>query len=272
MTTRFLARQEHCVSVAQTKRNIRDRIEYRNCSFRPTLNPNSEKLVAVRRATETQLGTTERLAVKEPVERMMRRKKMEEQLHPHAGVPEIDPHSAVLATTRRVLEPTQPVYERLYTARSISRTKLLGKENSTELCNSPIARPKSSNALYAHVKGRYDLSDPTNLVAQLEQSKREKEIRIQRSREEAARREIEECTFQPNCSKKPPRPRTPVSIKGMDKYLEAKRIARDLTNQRKTLDDSYVSLRSDGAATTGSASRLLTVPSPFKFNTQLITR
>jgi len=252
------------MSVTQSKRNIRERIEYRNCSFRPTLNPNSEKLVAVRRAHETQSAVTERLAVKEPVDRLKRRERLSSSINVREAVPEIDPNSATLAMSQRILQPTQPVHERLYTARSVSRVKLLGKENALDLSNSPKQRPKTSNPLYAHVKGRYDLSDPQGLVTHLQQSKREKDIRAQRAREEAARREIEECTFQPNCSKRPPIVREQVVVSGMDRFLETNRIARQMRTQKKNLDDSYVSFRSEGGGTCTS-SRLITVPSPFKF-------
>jgi len=260
----FIARQDQCLSVSQSKRGIRERIEYRNCSFRPTLNPNSEKLVAVRRVAETQSAMTERLAVKEPTERVNRRAKLADEFCVQPGVPMIDANSAALATTRRILQPAQSVHDRLYSARSVSRSTLLGKENIAEFSNTPKHRPRSANPLYAHVKGRYDLSDPQGLVVQLQQSQKEREMKAQRSREEAARREIEECTFQPNCSKTPPPMRKPVSVSGFDRFLETKRIAREMTLQKKNLDDSYVSFRSDSGATC-SSSRLLTVPSPFKF-------
>ena len=269
VASNFLARQSQCMSATQSKKCIREKIEYRNCSFRPTLNPHSERLVAEKRPMESQSAVTARLAVKEPIERLQRRQHLATEFESNVGKPEIDPHSEVLAATRRVLEPVQPVYDRLYSARSVSHAKLLGKENMTGSTNSssPPRQAKSPNPLYAHVKGMYDLSDPQALAAQLEQSRRSKEQRTQQWREEAAKREIAECTFQPNCSKKPPPPvhRAPP-VSGMDRFLETKRIAHEMRSLKKNLDDSYVSFRSDGCATT-SSTRQLTVPSPFKFTT-----
>jgi hypothetical protein len=236
----FLERQEKCRDVSTNKRAIRQKIEYRDCSFKPQLNPNSERLISSKRPPETQSAVVNRLAISEPNQREHRLRQLESSYYSmHPTVPSIDPRSAALAISRRAVEPGS-VHERLYSA----RPRPLKESKELKDAETPT-RPKSATCRrYAHVQGKYNLSEPESVLAYMDQIRMIREERLRARHEELEAKEMDGCTFQPNCDKRILRrsisnqssnkklpitvstPRSPIAVSGLEQFLEAKRRAR----------------------------------------------
>ena len=250
------------------KRDIRDRMEYRNCTFKPELNRNSERMMSMRRQPETQSALIKRLAVTEAVQRDIRRKKLEDAYYSsNPAIPSIDPRSSAIALSKQGHSPDQ-VHTRLYSARYPPKSMERGKENEipTNEMVSPPSKKRARSAhtgmrnRYSHVQGK--LSNPERILEYMDQARRIKNERIQMRYQELEEREMEECTFQPNCQKRLSDTVSLIPISGLERFLEARRKARQLNAEKASLGESYISLRSDGGHT---HSGLLTVPVPFNF-------
>ena len=277
----FLERQDVYSEAKSLHGSIRERMEYINCPFTPTIAARSERLVTSARGCGTASDFVRRLAIDEPQRRLakhaesLRNRSNEFHYRPH-----IDSFSDAIASYKRSLDPA-PVHERLYRATHATLSKTIGSGGKDTAAPADVSRPATTassahprvSKRYAHVRPQYNMRDPRMMQASIDRARRDKAQRIEQHKREVLHRELEECTFQPNADRREAlrdvsnsgrtrvRSPRPVPISGLDKFLDMQRKAR--------MRDEYSrapAFREYESPST--ASGCITVPSPFTFATR----
>jgi hypothetical protein len=238
----FLDRQEHYKEARERRHAILRKWEA--CPFAPKIDPNSERLACNRRHISDKS--------------MPVRASSEPEILP-SHIPTIDAYSDVLAAAH---SSTLPVHERLY-----QMQKKPSSGPPMKSLPSPPTKPRTTpkRSSYSHITSRYDMNRPESVLQVVARREMLREQRRQDREQELLSREMEECTFQPNVSqKRKPSYSQENRVSGLKHFLAHQKFARQKSQERKKLDESYVSLRSS-ACTPSNRIHEITVPTPFRF-------
>ncbi len=108
------------------------------------------------------------------------------------------------------------------------------------------------------------MSRPDSVLQVAAQQNYMREKRRKQREHELLEKEMEECTFQPNVIVARPSHENQCVPNGLDKFLKQRKQAREKSEERKKLEESYVSLRSSVCSPKRQFE--LTVPAPFSFS------
>ena len=244
----FLERQEAYAKVRDLKRRIREKIEYQDCSFQPQLTARSMVLGARVADDQSACGRTARSSAREPPDWYS----LNEEC---TFAPRIDPLSDALASQLlpRIISGT--VFERLHEGPPPTARQL------TESQEDPIHDTRSIHAskLYSAIPSKYSLRDPAKTMNAIIRSRNDKEEWIGRCRKERSEREGQECTFQPDVSKRLSQGRSrPVPIAGLSAFMSQRARGRRLDSLSR-----IPKLREYRPSSAGSH---LTTPHPFNLS------
>lgn len=214
----FLERQEAYAKVRHLKRRIREKIEYQDCFFQPQLTARSMVLGARVADNHSACGRTARSSAREPPDWYS----LNEEC---TFAPRIDPLSDALASQSlpRIIAGT--VFERLHGGSP--HTARLPTESQEEV----IADTSSIHIskLYTAIPSKYSLRDPAKTMDSIIRSRKDKEEWIERCRKERSEREGQECTFQPDVSKRSSRGSSrPIPIAGLSAFMSQRARGRRL--------------------------------------------
>lgn len=257
----FLNRQDVYKEVRTRRREILKKWQEEECPFTPAIDPHSDRLACGRRP----LGATwDSLHQTKPL------KQAPQQLNPeHTFSPEINPYSELLAGYKI----SAPVFERLYrhgiatqkNQPAPSRSSSSTNNSSADAANYQPAAPRATPKQYSHIRSRYNMARPESVLQVAAQREHLRERRRQQREHEVLQKEMEECTFQPNVGgERKPMVAANKLPNGLDKFLKHRKAARGKSEDRKKLEESYVSLRSS-ACPSPKRPFELTVPAPFSF-------
>lgn len=246
----FLARQETYRDAKKMHETIRSRLADKECSFAPRVSTRSEIISSTARAGESARQFFERLAVHDSERRKSTIMKHAEDANRCCRfVPKINPLSDALAVCLRG-DSGEPVHMRLFKqARRITPTSTVSEGSlNVDMDRTSSAREARKSKCYSHIRPRYDMRNPSEVLRAVDRARREREIKSQLKKDQDELREMEECTFQPNVEKRTPRPASPVLVPGIDKFMTLRKRASESPQPERRRSAS-----------------LLTIPMPFVF-------
>jgi len=263
----FYERQIMLEETKKAKRRARqaDEIRRLGCTFRPDIGNSNEILENSHTKSavyenESRADTYERLAFKDREDIEANREILEEEIY--AGLdfkPKINRMSKMLAKGKR-----RDIYDLVYDEnREMAKMEQiqLDEERFQEACTfTPQKFTKSSNK-WQLPENHIDLSDTKSLIKKLEDKRKRKESRIQKKKAEKEFEDIKHCTFAPDTYKMPVKaPNGPVLVRGLSKFMEKKRLAKKLQDEKRMREERAFGLKHVGDR------QPFTIPRPFKLS------
>jgi len=141
----------------------------------------------------------------------------------------------LLAQANSVSVDAQPVHERLFKEADnrqktfVEQLHLKEQEFKKVYSFKPEVRPKTKT----HKSSLYAQDKKEELLKTIAETKRRKEIEIEKKKLEFEAEENKNCTFQPKRGTRPPKPQGPIIVNGLSRFLEMKEAAKKKAEEER---------------------------------------
>jgi len=165
---------------------------------------------------------------------------------------------------------TSTIEELVAPARSSAiKQKILAEQEQKFKSSCPFKPITNPVNVFANSSG-YNEEYPITLIGDIDSRKAAKEEKLSRAKKQIEAKEMQECTFQPQITRKPKPPKKPVFVRGIRKFMERKKYAEKLEEEERArvkrafkVDSNILKLRKGGRYTTTR---------PFKLKTEILYR
>ncbi len=254
----FLTRQSMMLELKKSKQLAREQVrEALECSFKPNVGPRADEVLKqseTRRShiNESVMERVERMAHKEPAAAQAMRRQLEREVYADVTFrPQISEISRALSAHR----PSRATDTRVGPGKAAALEQ--SEEKFRKECTfKPFIR--SISRRLAERADRVPISDYEQVV---EEAQREQAARAERAEAAQREREVKEmegCTFQPEILQSVGVKPKAVAIAGMARFLEFKRLAKRMEEEKAEREKKVFMLNISETAKT------YTKPKPFK--------
>jgi len=132
-------------------------------------------------------------------------------------------------------------------------------------------QPQLYSNPYDHIepKHKLDIRNTDSLTQSIKEMEDRKCMKIKREKLIQTQKELEQCTFSPSINHyTPPQPEGPVVVRGLDRFLELKDLAKKMEEEKREREENAFKVKQSAVGPGVHLQLPFTVPSPFHFQTR----